>query len=107
MCGLGSGLQKTQATTRPDRLFRQKSFSDELFLHFSSKVQNLIVFSIIYMIRIRFLGLVELNQKTFSGHGMWSGEWLTKTHATTRPDRLWPDICSGMSRAARRMVFSF
>ena len=31
----------------------KKSPLDELFLHFSSKVQNLTVFSIIYMIRIR------------------------------------------------------
>ena len=34
------------------KMFRKKSPSDELFLHFSSKVQNLTVFSIIYMIRI-------------------------------------------------------
>ena len=32
---------------------------------FSSKVQNLTVFSIIYMIRIRFFGPGELNQKGF------------------------------------------
>ena len=38
------------------KMFRKKSLSDELFLHFSSKVQNLAVFSIIYMIRIRFFG---------------------------------------------------
>ena len=43
-----------------------KRLSDELFLHFSSKVQNLTVLSIIYMIRIRFFGLGELNQKGFS-----------------------------------------
>ena len=42
-------------------------FSDELFLHFSSKVQNLTVFSIIYMIRIRFFGLGELIKRYFSG----------------------------------------
>ena len=35
---------------------KKKNLSDELFLHFSSKVQNLTVFSIIYMIRIRFFG---------------------------------------------------
>ena len=35
---------------------KKKSPSDELFLHFSSKVQNLTVFSIIYMIRVRFSG---------------------------------------------------
>ena len=48
-------------------MFREKkNFSDELFLHFSSKVQNLTVFSIIYMIRIRFFGPGELIQKYFS-----------------------------------------
>ena len=36
---------------------------DELFHHFPSKVQNLTVFSIIEMIRIRFFGPGELNQK--------------------------------------------
>ena len=35
--------------------------------HFFSKVQNMIVFSIIYMIRIRFFGPRELIKKTFSG----------------------------------------
>ena len=40
----------------------KKTLSDELFLHFSSKVQNLTVFSIIYMIRIRFFGPGELFQ---------------------------------------------
>ena len=34
---------------------------------FPSKVQNLTVFSIIYMIRIRFFGPGELNQNGFSG----------------------------------------
>ena len=47
-------------------MFRKKSLSDELFLHCSSKVQNLTVFSIVYMIRIRFVGQGELNQRTFS-----------------------------------------
>ena len=41
---------------------KKKKPSDELFLHFSSKVQNLTVFSIIYMIRIRFFGPRELIQ---------------------------------------------
>ena len=41
----------------------KKSLSDELFFHFSSKVQNFTVFSIIYMIRIRFFGPGELIQK--------------------------------------------
>ena len=53
----------------PDELaqkcFEKKSPSDEVFLHFSSKVQNLTVFSIIYMIRIRFFGPEELIKRTF------------------------------------------
>ena len=44
----------------------KKSLSDELFLHFSSEVQNLTVFSIIYIIRIRFFGPGELIQNIFS-----------------------------------------
>ena len=44
---------------------KKKSLSDELFLHFSAKVQNLTVFSIIYMIRIRFFGPGELIQNGF------------------------------------------
>ena len=46
-------------------MFRKKSPSDELFLHFSAKVQNLAVFSIIYIIRIRFFGPGELIQNYF------------------------------------------
>ena len=48
-----------------DQNVSKKSFSDELFLHFSSKVQKLTVFSIIYMLQIRFLGSQELIQKHF------------------------------------------
>ena len=43
----------------PDELVQnvsKKSLSDELILHFSSKVQNVIVFSITYMFRIRYFG---------------------------------------------------
>ena len=50
----------------PDELLQnvsKESPSDELFLHFSSKVQNLTVFSIFYMIRIRFFGRGELIEK--------------------------------------------
>ena len=35
---------------------KKKKLSDELFLMFPSTVQSLTVFSIIYMIRIRFSG---------------------------------------------------
>ena len=45
------------------KMFRRK-FSDELFL-FSSKVQNMTLFSIIHMIRIRFFGPGELIQNGF------------------------------------------
>ena len=51
------------------KMFRTKSLSDELFLHGSSKVQNLTVFSIIYMIRFRFIGPGELIQNGFRVHG--------------------------------------
>ena len=37
---------------------------------FSAKVQNLAVFSFIYMIRIRFFGPGELIQRTFGEHGV-------------------------------------
>ena len=62
--------KKCFRTLKPARLispkcFEKKSLSDELFLHFSEKVQNLTVFSIIYMIRIRFFGPQELIQNYF------------------------------------------
>ena len=62
-----SGYTQTRQMNQPE-IFRKKkkSLSDELFLHFSSKVQNLTVFSIIYMIRIRCFGPGELIQKYFS-----------------------------------------
>ena len=55
----------------PDELAQsvwKKSLSEQLFLHFSAKVQNLTVFSIIYMIRIRFFGPGELNQNGLGPH---------------------------------------
>ena len=54
----------------PDELAQnvsKKSFSDELLLIFPSKVQNLTVFSIIHMIRIRFFGPRALIQRSFFG----------------------------------------
>ena len=57
---------QTRQMNQPN-MFRTKSFSDELFLHFSSKVQNQTVYSIVYMIRIRFFGPGELFQKGFRG----------------------------------------
>ena len=59
---------KTTNPNPPDELdpnVSKKSLLDELFLHFPSKVHNLTVFSIIYMIRIRFFGSGELIQRTF------------------------------------------
>ena len=47
------------------KMFRKKFLSDELFFIFLSKVQNLTVFSIIYMIRIRFFGPREIIQNGF------------------------------------------
>ena len=54
----------------PDELAQnvsKKSPSDELFLHFFAKVQNLAVFSFIYMIRIRFFLAWWINSELFSG----------------------------------------
>ena len=66
------------------KMFRKKSLSDELFLHFSSKVQNLTVFSIIYTIRIRFFGPGELNQMGFSATRYSSQLTLCLSHGTDR-----------------------
>ena len=57
-------------------MFRTKSLSDELFLHFFFESSESDVFSFIYMIRIRFFGPRELNQKRFrrarySSPGQW------------------------------------
>ena len=51
----------------PDELVQNVSKKITLFLHFSSKVQNLTVFSIIHMIRIRCFGPRELIQRFFFG----------------------------------------
>ena len=42
-----------------------------------------------------------LNEKPPDGF-LWSRERLTKIQATTRPDHLWPEIWSGMSKAAQQ-----
>ena len=47
------------------KMFRKKSLSNELFFIFPSKVQNLTVFSIVCMIRIRFFGPRQLIQRYF------------------------------------------
>ena len=52
------------------KMFRKKKLS-ELFLIFRSKVQNITVFSIIYMIRIRFFGPGDLiHRGGFGAHGV-------------------------------------
>ena len=61
----------------------KKSLSDELFLNFSSKVQNLTVFSIMYMIRIRFFGPSELIQKYFRAARYWSLSRCVTTATTS------------------------
>ena len=65
-------------------MFRKKSPLDELFLHFSSKVPNLTVFSIIYMIRIRFFGPRELIRRHFR-----RAQYLA-AFGQTEFGRIWP-----------------
>ena len=68
----------------PDELAQdvsKKSLSDELLLHFSSKVQNLTVFSIIYMIRIRFSGRENQFREHFGLHS-------TQGHVPERAEEL-------------------
>ena len=43
---------QTRQVNQP-KIEKNHSFSDELFLHFSSKIQNLTVFSIVHVIRFR------------------------------------------------------
>ena len=43
----------------------------------------------------------SLNEKPPPGF-LWFGGRLTKIHATTRPDYLWPEIWIGMSEAAKK-----
>ena len=47
-----------------------------------------------------FTKFILLKEKPPKGF-LWSGERLTKIQATTRSDSLWPEISSGMSRAAQ------
>ena len=62
-------------------MFRKKKnpFGRIIPPFFSWKVQNLTVFSIIYMIRIRFFGPVELNQRTFS-----DAQYSSRQESTSR-----------------------
>ena len=64
---------------------KKKSPSDELFLHFSAKVQNLTFFSNIYMIRIRFfLGPGNQFRMGFGRHGEWTFGRLCDTQSVRR-----------------------
>ena len=81
-------------------MFRKKSLSDELFLHFSSNVQNLTVFSSIYMIRIRFFGPGGFVYHDTNGlnHGpVWKIQSFLLSEISTVI--LWQDYCGkGNSR---------
>ena len=59
-------VPQTRQMNQP-KMFRKKSPSDELFLNFSAKVQNLTVLSFIYMIRIRFFWARGINSEWVSG----------------------------------------
>ena len=68
------------------KMFRKNPFRTNYFSIFSSKVQNLTVFSFIYMIRIRFSRPGELNQnglgpnsiRGFSTSLKWKVSWRKK-----------------------------
>ena len=51
----------------PQTMFRKKSLSDELFLHFFCKSSESGRFSIIYMIRIRFFWAQGIKSEGVSG----------------------------------------
>ena len=46
-----------------------------------------------------FTQFTLLEEKPPDGY-MWSGGRLTKREARSRPDHLWPHLCSGMARNA-------
>ena len=54
---------------------KKKNLQKELFGIFSSKVQNIIRFSINSMIRIRFSGSRELIWNGFSGAQYWTADF--------------------------------
>ena len=49
-----------------------------------------------------FMKFTLLDEKSPTGH-TWSGRRLAQIRATTRPDCLWPEIWTGMSKAALNM----
>ena len=49
-----------------------------------------------------FTKFTLLDEKSPTGH-TWSGRRLAQIRATTRPDCLWPEIWTGMSKAALNM----
>ena len=75
---------------------KKKNLSDELFLHFSSKVQILTVFSIIHMIRIRF----------FNCHTFVPISWMCKkqtavSHSSTESEII--SLATGLCKALEEM----
>ena len=48
-----------------------------------------------------FTKFTLLNEKPSKGY-VWSEARLTQIQATTRPDNLWPEIWTGMSKAAQK-----
>ena len=83
--------------------FEKKSPSDELFLHFSSKVQNLTMFSIIYMIRILFFRSGELIQNGFrrtryTQSGSWP-RWCKPTWSEMSGGRITEGVGSSSAGA--------
>ena len=42
-----------------------------------------------------------MKEKPPNGH-VWSGVRLTKFQATTRPENLWPEVCSNMGKACQK-----
>ena len=89
-------FEKPQIRQMNSKCFGKKSLSDELFIIFPSKVQNRTVFSIIYMIRIRFFGPRELIQSFFRTAQYIDA--VRRTHAAldvlleSRKDDYWNDV---------------
>ena len=91
----------------PDELAQKaskKSLSDELFLHLSSKVQNLTVFSIIYMIRIRIFGPGGINSENISGCTVKEGTPAALLQSGLH-EKWWADSMECFSYLRRSLVW--
>ena len=71
---------QTRQMNQPNMFRKKKNTVGRFLPPFSEKVQNLVVFSFIYMIRIRFFGPRELNQKGFSGARYSSLRYVFENH---------------------------